>query len=87
MRIELRGTDTAEPAQISFSDTGHGIPPEHLAHVFDRFHRVDAARTAAHFRLGLSIAKAIADAHGATLEVASTPGHDSTFTLRLPATG
>ncbi len=83
--LELRGGDLDTPALLRISDTGCGIPPEHLPHLFDRFHRVDPARTDRHFGLGLSIVKAIADAHGATLEIQSTPGLGSTCTLRIPA--
>ena len=73
--------------QISVSDTGDGIPTEHLAHVFERFYRVDAARDRAHggSGIGLAIAKALAEAHGGQLTVTSSgAGQGSTFRVILP---
>jgi two-component system sensor histidine kinase BaeS len=68
-------------------DTGEGIAPEHLPHLFDRFYRVDAARgrSAGGTGLGLAICRWVADAHGGTLEVASTVGQGTTIILWLPA--
>jgi heavy metal sensor kinase len=73
-------------ARIDVIDTGVGIAPEHLPHLFDRFYRVDTARTRTHggAGLGLSIVKAIAEAHGGTISVESKLGAGSTFTLRFP---
>lgn len=73
---------------VTVTDTGEGIPTEHRARVFDRFHRVDGARTAADGSgsgLGLTIARAIVVAHGGTLDVASAgTGRGATFTMTLP---
>ncbi len=76
-------------AVLSVRDTGIGIPPEALPHVFERFYRVDPARSRAHggSGLGLSIARWIVEAHKGTIEVSSRPGAGSTFTVRLPASG
>jgi heavy metal sensor kinase len=73
-------------AHVSVTDTGVGIPPEDLPHVFDRFYRVDKARSRAQggTGLGLSIARWIAEAHGGQLRVTSQVGQGSTFTLSLP---
>jgi heavy metal sensor kinase len=74
-------------ATIRVSDTGPGIPPEHLPHLFDRFYRVDDAR-ARHTGgagLGLAISQQIARAHGGRIEVASEEGRGTTFTVVLPA--
>src|SRR5262245_15007227 len=70
---------------LSVTDSGSGIPPEHLAHVFERFYKVDAARAngSGGSGLGLSIARAIVERHGGTLAVASQPGH-TVFTIALP---
>jgi signal transduction histidine kinase len=84
---ELRVATRVEPgrAVLTISDRGPGIPAEHLPHIFDRFYRADTARTTALGRtgLGLAISKAIIDAHAGSIEVASTPGEGTTFTIRL----
>jgi signal transduction histidine kinase len=73
-------------AVLSVSDTGVGIPPEHLPHIFDRFYRVDAGRSrdAGGSGLGLNIVKWAVEAHGGTIEVSSEVGKGTTFTVRLP---
>jgi heavy metal sensor kinase len=67
-------------------DTGIGIAPEHLPNVFERFYRADKARSreSGGVGLGLSIGRWIAEAHAGTIEVQSSPGGGSVFTLRLP---
>lgn len=67
-------------------DQGTGIEAEHLPRLFERFYRVDKARSrsAGGTGLGLAIVKHIAQAQGGTIEVQSRPGQGSTFTLRLP---
>ncbi len=70
------------------TDTGSGIAPEHLSHVFDRFYRADAARTRTHggSGIGLSIAKALVEAHDGEIDASSPgPGGGAAFTVRLRA--
>jgi heavy metal sensor kinase len=81
------GWDTTEGgAALWVSDTGPGIPSEHLPHVFDRFYRVDKARSRAEggVGLGLSICKWIAEAHGGTISATNASGGGTTFTVTLP---
>ncbi len=71
---------------MSVSDTGQGIAPEHLPHLFNRFFRVDRGRSRAQggSGLGLAIAQSIVQAHGGRLVVESAIGRGSTFTAILP---
>lgn len=69
---------------VEIGDTGIGIPREHLPHIFDRFYRVEPARSSGGAGLGLAIAKQIVQAHSGTLEVRSAPGAGSTFTVHIP---
>ena len=71
---------------VTISDTGSGIAPEHLPHVFDRFYKVDPSRAGqtAGSGLGLSIVKAIVERHGGTVTATSRAGGGSTFTLKFP---
>jgi signal transduction histidine kinase len=70
---------------VTVSDTGIGIPPDDLPHVWERLFRGDRSRSERGLGLGLSLVKAIALAHGGEVSVESTPGQGSRFTLRLPA--
>ncbi|MCX6380105.1 MAG: heavy metal sensor histidine kinase [Armatimonadetes bacterium] len=74
-------------AVLSVEDTGHGIPEEHLPHIFDRFYRVDSGRSREQggSGLGLNIVRWIAESHGGTIAVTSAVGQGSTFEVRLPA--
>lgn len=81
--VELEVDDAA--VRIKVSDTGIGISPEAVPHVFERFYRVDSARSRERggFGLGLSIVKWIAESHHGTVELTSQPGAGSTFTVLL----
>jgi signal transduction histidine kinase len=72
-------------ARMEVTDTGRGIAPEHLPHIFDRFYRVDKARPrgSGGTGLGLAIVKGIAEQHGGKITVTSQPGKGSTFTVWL----
>ena len=73
--------------RIRVSDTGPGIAPEHLPHLFEPFYRADASRTRSETGtgLGLAIAHEIAGAHGGDITVKSTPEEGTTFEVVLPA--
>jgi two-component system heavy metal sensor histidine kinase CusS len=85
--ITLAASRENGTVKVEVSDTGCGIPAEHLPRVFDRLYRVDRSRTAATggAGLGLAIVKSIAELHGGTAEIASTVGKGTRVTLVLPA--
>ena len=70
--------------QIQISDTGIGISPEHLPKIFDRFYRINTARTFSGWGLGLTIAKMIIEAHNGMIEVESNVGVGTIFRIILP---
>ena len=82
VRIRQRGPT----AEISVEDTGSGIAPAHLPHIFERFYRADSARTrdSGGTGLGLAIVKEIAEAHHGAVRVESEVGKGSVFTFTLP---
>ena len=69
---------------VVVSDTGIGIPSAHLPFIFDRFYRVESARSSAGTGLGLAIARQIAEAHGGEIKVESRPNAGTTFSVILP---
>lgn len=83
--VEVRREDGS--AMISVGDTGEGIPTRDIERVFERFYRVDSARSRATggTGLGLSIVRHVAESHGGSVAVESELGVGSTFTIRLPA--
>jgi signal transduction histidine kinase len=73
--------------ELQVHDTGEGIAPEHLPHVFERFYRADPARAPSRggSGIGLTISRALVEAHGGSLSATSAgPGRGTTFTVRLP---
>ncbi|MFF3446146.1 sensor histidine kinase [Streptomyces sp. NPDC002667] len=85
--VTLRAHREEDEAVFTVADTGTGIAPEDLAHVFDRFWRAEKSRSrrTGGSGLGLAIVRQLAAAHGGTVTVTSEPGTGSAFTLRLPA--
>jgi two-component system sensor histidine kinase SenX3 len=86
-RVTVAVRAEGEFVEISVADQGIGIPQGDLDRIFERFYRTDQARSRATggTGLGLAIVKHIATNHGGRVDVVSTPGQGSTFTLRLPA--
>jgi two-component system, OmpR family, phosphate regulon sensor histidine kinase PhoR len=84
--IEMRWWVDDEGAHFSVTDTGMGIPAEHIPRLTERFYRVDAgrSRSTGGSGLGLAIVKHVLQRHGAELEVQSTLGSGSTFTCHFP---
>lgn len=82
--ITVRADADEDILRVYFSDTGPGIAPEHLPHIFEQFYRVDSSRTTPGSGLGLAIAQDIAHAHGGKIHVESTSGEGSTFIVELP---
>jgi len=84
--LEMRWWVDEDGGHFAVSDTGMGIPPEHIPRLTERFYRVDAGRSRATggSGLGLAIVKHVLQRHGATLEVQSTLGAGSTFSCHFP---
>ncbi|MBS1701497.1 MAG: hypothetical protein JST12_07540 [Armatimonadetes bacterium] len=84
--VDLRLEDQGEYIRFDVTDTGIGIPEEHLPRLFERFYRVDKARSRASggTGLGLSIVKHIVEAHGGSIHVDSAQNRGSTFSVVLP---
>jgi len=84
--VEVQVACGPQGAEIRVADSGIGIRPEDLPRVFERFYRVDGSRNRATggVGIGLSIAKAIVEAHGGAISAASQPGEGAEFRIRLP---
>ena len=87
--ITLTAEAFSQKVRISVSDTGAGIPAEFLPRIFDRFYQVDGSSTRKYggVGLGLSIVKAIVEAHGGKVEVSSRLGGGTSFSFELPVLG
>jgi len=83
--ITIEARRDGADAVLSVLDTGVGIPAEELPRIWDRLYRGDKSRSERGLGLGLSLVKAIVEAHGGTVRVSSSPGAGSRFELRLPA--
>jgi PAS domain S-box-containing protein len=87
--VTVRLRATPEAAVLTVSDTGTGIPESELPFIFERFHRVEGAkgRTWEGTGIGLALTEELVKLHGGTIEVTSTPGAGSQFTIRMPFGG
>lgn len=86
-RVTIRAWSEEKHVHITVQDTGVGIAPAHLAHLFERFYRVDKSRSRIGSGIGLTISKHLVEAQKGSLAAASPgPGLGSTFTLTLPIT-
>jgi two-component system, OmpR family, sensor kinase len=84
--VQVSVTRRDGTAEIVVADSGPGLQPDQLAHVFERFYRADASRTRASggVGLGLAIVAAVTEAHGGTVRAGSDAGRGATFTIALP---
>lgn len=86
-RIEVTAGRDGTGVWVRVADTGMGIPPDQLPHIFDRFYRVDRSRRSGGAGLGLAIARDIAQSHGGTIEVGSEVGEGTVLVVYLPVGG
>ncbi len=86
-RVELEAKRIGREIVITVRDRGCGIPKEHLPRIFERFYRVDKGRSRKEggTGLGLSIVKHIVNSHRGRINVESSPGRGSAFSIYLPA--
>lgn len=85
-RITISADRAENELHIRIADTGPGIEPEDMAHLFERFYRIPGSESAEGSGLGLSVAQKIVEEHNGRIEVASIIGQGTTFTICLPVT-
>ncbi len=85
-KVSVRLWQQENHLTLEVSDTGIGIPPDHLERIFDRFYQVDGSTTRRYggTGLGLALVKEVIEEHGGSVSVRSTPGGGSAFQIRLP---
>ena len=84
-RVHISAEQTEAGVAITVEDSGEGIPAEEIPMIWDRLYRVDKSRSRRGLGLGLSLVKAIVQAHGGSIEVVSAPEEGSRFTVWLPS--
>ena len=84
--VRVEAASAGDAVRLDVTDSGIGIAPEHLPHIFERFYRVDKSRSraAGGAGIGLTIARRLVEAHGGTISAESTPGRGCRFTITLP---
>lgn len=82
--IRVTAKEAGAFIEFAVTDTGEGIPPEHLGRIFEKFYRVPGSSSQGGAGLGLAIVREILASHGGSVDVASEPGRGSTFSFRLP---
>ncbi len=85
-KIQLSISKNPDESLITVSDTGCGIPSQHIAKVFDRFYRVDSSRSSQGAGLGLALVKSIAELHGGSADITSEVNYGTIVTLAFPDT-
>jgi signal transduction histidine kinase len=83
-RVEISAEPRADEWVITVRDTGTGIPDEEIPRIWERLYRGDKSRSQRGLGLGLSLVRAIINAHGGSIEVQSTVGKGSSFVIHLP---
>jgi signal transduction histidine kinase len=86
-QIDVEVERDGDRAILRVRDTGSGIPADELPRIWDRLFRGDTSRAERGLGLGLSLVKAVVEAHGGSVGVTSEPGRGSTFTVSLPLSG
>ncbi|MBX6365588.1 MAG: HAMP domain-containing histidine kinase [Gemmatimonadetes bacterium] len=83
-RIRVLARGAKDSVHLTVTDTGVGIPPQQLAHIFEKYYQVGAEARTKGAGLGLSIAREVAEAHGGRISVESAPGRGTSFQIVLP---
>src|SRR5690606_41227175 len=82
--VKVWVSPAGSPAVLAVADTGIGIPPEDLPHIWERFQRGDRARRGGGVGLGLAIVRRLTELHGGRIAVESRPQHGTRFSLSFP---